>query len=87
MVFAASTDHATKVTSYLLEIFANGADPNTATPVASSDLGKPAPATNGDITVNRATLFSGLANGTYIMTVSSVGPDGRSRSASLTFTR
>lgn len=30
-----------------LEIFANGADPNVATPVATSDLGKPTPAANG----------------------------------------
>jgi regulation of enolase protein 1 (concanavalin A-like superfamily) len=86
VVFQASTDHAT-VTSYLLEIFANGANPNSATPVASSDLGKPAPATNGDITVNRATLFSALAPGTYILTVSSMGPGGKGRSLSLTFTR
>ncbi|MEO6237798.1 MAG: Ig-like domain-containing protein [Vicinamibacterales bacterium] len=86
VVFTASTDHAT-VTSYLLEIFSNGADPNTAVPVASSDLGKPAPAANGDITVNRATLFSGLAPGTYVLTVSSIAPGGRSRSTLITFTR
>jgi regulation of enolase protein 1 (concanavalin A-like superfamily) len=86
VVFQASADHAT-VTSYLLEIFANGADPNTATPVASSDLGKPTPGTNGDITVNRATLFSGLAPGTYILTVASIASDGTSRSESVTFSR
>ena len=87
VVFQASTDHATGVTSYLLEIFANGANPDTATPVASSDLGKPAPAANGDITVNRATVFSGLAPGTYVLTVSSIGSGGKSRSTALTFTR
>jgi regulation of enolase protein 1 (concanavalin A-like superfamily) len=86
VVFQASTDHAI-VTSYLLKIFANGADPDTATPVASSDLGKPTPADSGDITVNRATLFSGLAPGIYVLTVSSIGSGGSSRSEPLTFTR
>ena len=85
-MFQADTDDAI-VTSYLLEIFADGADPNTAPPVASSDLGKPTPAANGDITVDRAALFSGLAPGTYVLTVSSIGLEGRSRSQLLTFTR
>ena len=57
VVFTASTDHATNVTSYLLEVFAAGANPNTATPVATSDLGKPTPAANGDITVDRVRLL------------------------------
>jgi regulation of enolase protein 1 (concanavalin A-like superfamily) len=86
VMFQASTDHAI-VTSYLMQIYANAADPNTATPVASSDLGKPAPGTNGDISVNRATLFSGLAPGTYLLTVSSIGAGGTTRSLSITFTR
>jgi regulation of enolase protein 1 (concanavalin A-like superfamily) len=86
VVFQASTDHAL-VTSYLLEIFSNGANTNTATPVASSNLGKPAPGTNGDITVNRATLFSALAPGTYLLVVSSIGTDASSRSVPLTFVR
>jgi len=87
VVFAASLDHAIGVTSYLLEIFASGANPDSAVPIASSSLGKPAPAANGDITVNRATLFSGLAPGTYLATVSSIGSAGKSRSTSITFTR
>lgn len=87
VVFGASTDHATNVTSYLLEIFASGANPSTATPVATSNLGKPAPAANNDITVDRATFFSGLAPGSYIATVSAIGPGGRTRSAGVTFTR
>lgn len=86
IVFAASVDHAL-VTSYLLEVFANGANPATATPVASSSLGKPAPAANGDITVNRATFFSALAPGTYLATVSSISATGKTRSAPITFTR
>ena len=87
VVFGASTDHATNVTSYLLEVFASGANPNTATPVATSNLGKPAPAANNEITVDRATFFSGLAPGSYIATVSAIGPTGKTRSAAVTFTR
>ena len=87
VVFTASSNHATAVTSYLLEVFASGANPATATPVATSDLGKPAPAANNDITVDRATFFSGLAAGNYVATVRAIGPGGRTRSTSVTFTR
>jgi len=87
VVFQASTDHATNVTSYLLEIFASGADPNTATPVASSNLGKPTPAGNGDITVDRAAFFSALAPGSYIATISAIGPGGKTRGVAVAFTR
>ena len=73
IVFQASVDHP-RVTSYRLDIFASGATPSTATPVATSDLGKPAPDAAGDITVNRATFFSALAPGSYQATVSSVRP-------------
>ena len=86
VVFTASADHAT-VTSYLLEIFANGANPATAAPVRSASLGKPSPATNGDITVNQATLFGGLASGTYVATVSAINAGGKTRSTVVTFTR
>jgi hypothetical protein len=87
VVFGASADHATNVTSYLLEVFASNANPNTAPPVGTSNLGKPAPAANNDITVDRATFFGGLAPGSYIATVSAIGPGGRTRSAGVTFTR
>jgi hypothetical protein len=88
VVFSASPDHATSaVTAYLLEIFASGANPAIALPLATSDLGKPAPAANGDITVDRATLFTGLASGSYVATVSAVGPGGKGMSAPVTFTR
>ena len=43
VVFTASPDHATLVTSYELRIYASGANPNTATPIATSNLGKPTP--------------------------------------------
>ena len=75
------------VTSYRLDLFASAANPATATPVATSDLGKPAPAANNDITVNRATWFAALAPGTYQATVSAISASGSSRSTSITFTR
>jgi hypothetical protein len=86
LVFQKSVDHAA-VTSYLLEVFAAGANPATATPIATSNLGKPTPAANGDITVDRATFFAALAPGSYQATVSSINANGRSRSAPVAFTR
>jgi regulation of enolase protein 1 (concanavalin A-like superfamily) len=86
VTFQKSVDHAT-VTSYRLDVFASGANPATATPVAISDLGKPTPDANGDITVNRATFFSALAVGNYVATVSAIGTGGSSRSAAVTFSR
>jgi len=88
VVFTASPDQSTTlVTGYRLDVFAAGANPSTATPVATSDLGKGTPASNNDITVDRATFFSGLAVGNYVATVSAYGPGGTTRSTSVTFTR
>jgi hypothetical protein len=87
VVFSASADHASLVTSYLLEVFASGANPSTSAALASSNLGKPAPAANGDITVDRASFFSALAPGTYVATVSAIGSGGSSRSTAITFAR
>jgi regulation of enolase protein 1 (concanavalin A-like superfamily) len=88
VVFTASSDHSTSlVTGYRLDVFAAGANPSTDTAVASADLGKPAPATNGDITVDRATFFSALASGNYQATVSAYGPGGTTRSTVVNFAR
>ena len=87
VVFTASSDHETNVTNYVLKVFAAGVNPATASPIATSDLGKPSPATNGDITVDRSTFFSGLAAGSYLATVTAVGPGGHTQSASVSFTR
>jgi hypothetical protein len=88
VVFSASADHnTTAVTSYVLEIFASGDDPATWTPVASSDLGQPEADANGEISVERAAFFSGLAPGSYIATVGAVGPGGQGRSAPAAFIR
>jgi hypothetical protein len=87
VVFTASSDHATNVTSYRFDVFTSGANPNTATPVATANLGKPTPASNGDITSDQSTLFSNLAPGNYIGTVTAIGPGGSTRSATVSFTR
>ncbi len=87
VVFQASTDHATLVTRYELRIFASGADPNTETPIAVSDLAKPNPDAAGDITVDRATFFSGLAAGNYVAAVSAIGTGGTTTSTGVAFTK
>jgi hypothetical protein len=87
VVFQASADHATLVTRYELRIFVSGANPLTATPLVTSDLGKPTPASNGDITVDRATVFSALAVGNYVAAVSAIGSGGTSTSTEVAFTR
>ena len=87
VAFTASADHATKVTSYVLKVFAATANPATATPVATSDLGKPTPSSTGEITVDRSTFFSALATGSYQATVTAVGSSGQTQSTAVSFTR
>jgi Big-like domain-containing protein len=87
VAFTASTDHDTMVTSYLLEVFASGADVNTSSPIASTDLGKPTPDANRDITVDETTFFNALSPGSYSVTVSAIAPEGRARSAPVPLTR
>jgi hypothetical protein len=87
VAFTASVDHDTDVTSYLLEVFANGADPNTAQALASTSMGKPTPDANREIDVNETSFLSALAPGTYLVTVSAIGPGGQARSAPFTFTK
>ena len=87
VAFHESADNDTMVTSYRFDVFASGADPATATPVASSDLGKPAADANGDITLDLSSFFSSLAPGSYVATVSAVGDGGSSQSASVAFAR
>lgn len=87
IVFNASPDHEASVTSYLLEIFSSGANPSTDAPLASQDLGKPAPDANGEIASDQASFFSALAPGDYLATVTAIGPDGRGRSTAVAFTR
>jgi hypothetical protein len=85
-VFTPSADHAI-VQFYFLEIFRAADNPNTATPVATRNIGKPA-VVNNEISVDIATLIQALAPGSYIATMSAVNGTGRSRSApSPTFVR
>ena len=87
VAFTASTDHDTIVTSYLLEVFASGADVNTASPIASKDLGKPAPDANRDITVDETAFFNALAPGSYSVTVAAIAPEGSARCTPVAYTR
>jgi hypothetical protein len=85
-VFQKSLDHAT-VTSYRFDIFASGVNVSTATPQKTADLGKPTPASNGDITVDESSLFSTLATGSYQGTVTAISSTGQSRSSPVSFTK
>ncbi len=87
IVFTASPDHATLVTSYELRIYAAGANPSTATPIATSNLGKPTPDANNDITVALSSFFVSLAPGNYVAAVAAIGAGGSSVSAGVSFSR
>lgn len=80
--FTASSDHATTVvTGYRLNIYAAGANTTTATPIATSDLGKPTPDAQQTITVDRGSFFASLPSGSYLGTVTAFGPGGSAQSA------
>ena len=86
LVFTASADHATNVTSYTVALY-RAADPVTGSPVATRDLGKPTPV-GGDITVDISTLVDPLPAGSYKAVVRAIGPGGTSASAaSSSFTK
>ena len=86
-IFNASSNHATAVDRYVLNIYPSGANPDTATPVATRDLGKPS-VVSGECNVDVSQTVQGLASGNYIATVTAVGPGGSARSApSAPFTR
>jgi regulation of enolase protein 1 (concanavalin A-like superfamily) len=84
LIFTASTNHSTSVTSYRLDIFPAGA-PSTA--IRTQNVGKPTPV-NGDITVDILALVQGLPAGNYFITMTAIGPGGSAQSApSATFPR
>jgi hypothetical protein len=85
-IFSPSPDHDSLVNSYLLEVFAAGANPGTASPIATQNLGKPA-VVNGEITADVTATINALSPGSYQATVSAVGSGGSSRSAAAAFTR
>ena len=78
-MFTASPDDAS-VNRYVLEIFPNGADVNTAAPAASQDLGKP-PVVNGEYAADVSATLGSLPTGTYIATVTAEAAGGKARSA------
>lgn len=69
------------VTGYTLEIWQAGANPSTALPYRTSDIGKPS-STTTLISVEEQAVFESLPRGQqYFTTVIAVGPGGSSRSA------
>jgi len=86
-VFIPSSNHATAVTRYVLEVFPAGADPRVANPVATRDLGKPS-IVSGQISVDISSTILALSPGNYIATVTAFGSAGSTQSAaSPQFTR
>jgi hypothetical protein len=86
-VFTPSSNHATAVDRYLLEVFTAGADTRVANPVKSQDLGKPA-IVSGQISVDVSSTILSLSSGNYVATVTAIGSGGSTQSAaSPQFTR
>jgi hypothetical protein len=79
-VFTPSSNHATAVDRYLLEVFPLGADTTVANPVATQDLGKPA-ITNGECRADVSSMILALVPGTYVATVTAIGPGGSAQGA------
>jgi hypothetical protein len=75
------------VTSYELRIYAAGANPSTATPIATSNLNKPTPNASNDITVDLPSFFVSLAPGNYVAAVAALGTGGSSVSTGVAFSR
>jgi len=78
-VFVPSTDNS-NVSQYVLDVFRDGSNPATSTPVATQNLGKPA-IVNGEMTADIRQTTASLAPATYIATVSAVTATARVRSA------
>jgi len=86
-VFSASADHDSNVDYYVVEIFPQGANPNSANPVATQNIGKP-PVVGGECDADIRTMIQALSPGSYIATVTAFNTDGSARStASAPFTR
>ena len=86
-VFTPSSNDATAVQRYVLEVFPVGADTRVANPVATQDLGKP-PITNGTCSADVTSTILALTPGTYVATVTAMGAGGSTQSApSPQFTR
>lgn len=79
VAFTASTDHATSVTSYTVEL-RRTTDSVIAPPVASRSLGKPEPV-DGEILTDISTLVDPLASGSYYAVVVAIGSGGSAGSS------
>jgi hypothetical protein len=86
-VFTPSSNHATAVDRYVLEVFPLGAETTVANPVGTQDLGKPA-ITNGEIRADVSSTILALTPGNYVATITAIGSGGSAQSApSPQFTR
>jgi regulation of enolase protein 1 (concanavalin A-like superfamily) len=79
-VFVPSSNQATAVNHYVLDVFPVGADPNTVNSIASLDLGIP-PVVNGESRADITAFVAGLPPGNYFATVTAVGSGGATQSA------
>ena len=78
-VFEPSADNSV-VIRYVFEVFPQGSNPATSTPVATQDLGKPS-VVNGEITADITPTTASLPPATYIATVAAVTSSYSARSA------
>jgi hypothetical protein len=85
-IFSPSADHA-MVTGYTLDVFTAGANPATALPITTQNLGKPA-IVSGECNADISATITGLPGGNYFATVMAVSPGGTStRTTSPVFAR
>jgi hypothetical protein len=77
---------ADSIDYYKFEVFAAGANPNSAAPIATQNIGLP-PVVSGECTANVQATILGLTAGNYIATVAGVGSGGTLRSNAFSFTR
>jgi hypothetical protein len=74
-----SSNDATAVDRYVLQIFTSGANPASTTPMQTQDLGKPA-IVNGECTADIAATIQSLPSGTYIAVIMASGSGGQTQS-------
>lgn len=76
LTFTKSADHAT-VTDYAVRVYAQGG----STVLASRNLGKPVPYSDGSIWVDITSLLTPLGSGNYTVTVVTTSPGGSAESS------
>jgi hypothetical protein len=77
--FVPSMDHDNLVERYVIDFYPSNADPATANPVASQDVGKPA-VVGGECRADVAQTIASLPPGSYVATVTAVAGTEASRS-------